>query len=160
MYSSHHHSWFYIFHGFNTRCLIKYPNNIPYFFLFCQLTADLSTQDDNCLRARVKLLHDWRFTANQFFMTSSSWSSCPDRRAGRLNCCWHPPVQSFLAVVSSRSMTKICVHSQTSTCFEMQPPRSFCVGAAYVAGSFSTSALALEQHAAQLTMHSAPLLSP
>jgi hypothetical protein len=51
----------------------------------------------------------------------------------RLNCCWPSPAQSFLASVSSRSMTKIFV-----LCFEMGPPlrremgRSFYVGATEV----------------------------
>jgi hypothetical protein len=55
------------------------------------------------------------------------------------NCCWPSPVQSFLASVSLRSMTKIFVLSQTCTCFKMGPifnkegGQSFCVGAMFVA---------------------------
>jgi hypothetical protein len=40
----------------------------------------------------------------------------------QLNCCWRSTAQSFLASVSSRSMTKNCILSWTCTCFEMGPP--------------------------------------
>jgi hypothetical protein len=38
---------------------------------------------------------------------------------GRLNCCWSSPVQSFLVSVSSKSITKIFILSQTLTCFRV-----------------------------------------
>jgi hypothetical protein len=41
---------------------------------------------------------------------------------GRLNCCSPSPAQSFLASISSMSMTKIFMLSYICTCFEMGPP--------------------------------------
>jgi hypothetical protein len=41
---------------------------------------------------------------------------------GLSNCCWPSPAQSSLSSVSSRSMTKIFILSQTCACFEMGPP--------------------------------------
>jgi hypothetical protein len=71
------------------------------------------------------------------------------KQVGRLNCCWPSPAQSFLALVSSTSVTEIFVPSKTCTCFEMGPPlrrrrgRSSFVGAMLLHRSFSTSISAL-----------------
>jgi hypothetical protein len=68
------------------------------------------------------------FTTGGLTPISSSWHQASwgswDWLAsvGRLNCCWTSPAQSFLASVSSRSMTKIFVLSYTCTCLEMGPP--------------------------------------